>query len=1349
MSVPSNLIPTRITQLPIAPVASEDSILIIVYQGNTYQIRAGDLLSVAGVPVTRQVIAGTGLTGGGQLLNNVTLSVASKGIDGSLMSDTGVTPGIYGNSTNVPVFTVDSTGRVTAATTVPATVSGYVPESRQVIAGTGLTGGGALNTNVTLNANLSNNVPLDNNNSGAAGVSTAIARADHQHPAVDLSDDDEVDGILGLSNGGTARSLTMNPGAIIWSGADGLYVGPPGVYGQVLISGGSSAPLWASIATDAPQPAHYVYIGPTSAPNASPTFRLLVSDDLPSLISGKSITTAAITNSSIDSSPIGASSAAAVTGTTITANTQFTGPGTGLTGTAAALSIGGNAATATSAVTATNVAGGGANRIVFNTGAGATSFVTAPTVANTFLEWSGSAFQWSTNPLGTVTSVGLALPSEFNITNSPVTTSGTLTGAWTSQTANYFLAAPNGSSGTPSFRAMAVADVPTLNQNTTGQAGSVANAVTFTNTGGASPGATFDGSAARTIDYSTVGAPKADGTGASGTWNIDISGNAATATSATTATNLAGGAAGSIPYQTGAGATTFLTASSGVLVGGSTPSYSTAPSLTGTNFSSIPNGALQNSSFTVGSTSISLGGSAAALAGLTSVTVTQPPSAALQLATKQYVDDQVATGIDVHSPVRVETPAALNATYTPGGTSVTVTDIAGGTTLTFSTSPSLSVNDQIVFSSTSNGIVAGTAYYVYSVPASNQVTLSLSYNGPEITTLTNGTGLSIGGLVNAGVGATLTNAGANAAIQIDGITLSATNRVLVYNQVNAYENGVYTVTTVGTPDPGGTPWVLTRSTDTDRYRPDSTAGLGQGDYFFVQEGNTGAGESYILTTNNPLIIGTTNLTFTQFSASQVYSAGTGLTLSGTQFSLTAPVVTTLGGTGLSSYTTGDLLYYSTGTALSKLGIGTATYLLTSSGSAPQWSDPTGVTVGNATNAVNATNATNATSATTATNVAGGAAGSLLYQTGASTTTSLALGASSYLLTAGGSAPQWSDPATVTVGSATTATNANNVAVTASTTNATFYPTFVDTTTGNQAIEVGAGLTFNPSTNVLTTTTFSGALSGNATTATTSTNVAGGSANQIVFNTGAGTTSFITAPTVANTYLEWSGSAFQWSTNPLGTVTSVGLALPSEFTISNSPVTTSGTLTGAWANQTANYVLAGPTTGPSATPTFRALVNDDVPNTLTGKTYNGLTLAANATGFQIAGGTSSKTMVFTNSITLSGTDSTTITLPATTGTVALDNQQFYIGTTQVAINRASASLSLTGVNIDGSAGSATNATNSANIAITDDTTTNATMYPVWVTANTGNLPAKVTSSKLSFNPSTGVLTATGGISGGTF
>lgn len=62
----------------------------------------------------------------------------------------------------------------------------------------------------------------------------------------------------------------------------------------------------------------------------------------------------------------------------------------------------------------------------------------------------------------------------------------------------------------------------------------------------------------------------------------------------------------------------------------------------------------------------------------------------------------------------------------------------------------------------------------------------------------------------------------------------------------------------------------------------------------------------------------------------------------------------------------------------------------------------------------------------------------------------------------------------------------------------------------------------------------------------------------------------------------------------GTVTSVGLSLPAEFNVTGSPVTTSGTLTGAWATETANRVFAGPASGGAATPTFRALVAGDLP-----------------------------------------------------------------------------------------------------------------------------------------------------------
>ena len=63
----------------------------------------------------------------------------------------------------------------------------------------------------------------------------------------------------------------------------------------------------------------------------------------------------------------------------------------------------------------------------------------------------------------------------------------------------------------------------------------------------------------------------------------------------------------------------------------------------------------------------------------------------------------------------------------------------------------------------------------------------------------------------------------------------------------------------------------------------------------------------------------------------------------------------------------------------------------------------------------------------------------------------------------------------------------------------------------------------------------------------------------------------------------------------GTVTSVGLAMPGQFSVSNSPVTSSGTLTVAWANQSANTVLAGPSSGASSAPSFRKLVAADLPS----------------------------------------------------------------------------------------------------------------------------------------------------------
>jgi hypothetical protein len=107
--------------------------------------------------------------------------------------------------------------------------------------------------------------------------------------------------------------------------------------------------------------------------------------------------------------------------------------------------------------------------------------------------------------------------------------------------------------------------------------------------------------------------------------------------------------------------------------------------------------------------------------------------------------------------------------------------------------------------------------------------------------------------------------------------------------------------------------VLTRSSDANTYVSASPTGLSEGSTVFVQQGTTGAGETYTCNTQGTITFGTTNITFAQISSAQIYSAGTGLTLSGTQFSLTNPVATTLGGTGLATFGAANRAIFSSGT----------------------------------------------------------------------------------------------------------------------------------------------------------------------------------------------------------------------------------------------------------------------------------------------------------------------------------------------------------------------------------------------------------------------------------------------------
>lgn len=335
MTVPSNLIPTLITSLPVAPVPTPTATMVCVIGGVTYQVPFIDLQSTVSVPATRMINTGGGLQGGGNLSADRTLSIATAGVTTDKLATTGVVAGTYGSGTMIPVVTVNAQGQVTSVTEASLVISGYVPDTRQIIAGTGLSGGGNLQANRTLSVNFSNTNPLSVG-SATPGVSNVAAREDHVHPAVDLADATEVTGILPLTQGGTGQQVLNNvQGAVWYNDGTGFAQTVAGVLGQVLVSNGSSAPSWGSALIVSDQPANYVYAGPTSGAAAPTAFRLLVNADIPATLTGKTMSGSLNTFSNIGN--------ASLTNSSVTyngVNVALGGSGTITATTTAALTVG-------------------------------------------------------------------------------------------------------------------------------------------------------------------------------------------------------------------------------------------------------------------------------------------------------------------------------------------------------------------------------------------------------------------------------------------------------------------------------------------------------------------------------------------------------------------------------------------------------------------------------------------------------------------------------------------------------------------------------------------------------------------------------------------------------------------------------------------------------------------------------------------------------------------------------------------------------------------------------------------------------------------------------------------------
>lgn len=230
-----------------------------------------------------------------------------------------------------------------------------------------------------------------------------------------------------------------------------------------------------------------------------------------------------------------------------------------------------------------------------------------------------------------------------------------------------------------------------------------------------------------------------------------------------------------------------------------------------------------------------------------------------------------------------------NSSLTIGSTNIalgaTSATLAGLTTVTLTQDPV-------------SALQASTKQYVDNQVAtvSNQTfhTASAAASTANLTaTYSNGT---------AGVGATLTNSGVQAAFVIDGYTASISDRILIKDQTTGAQNGIYTVTTLGTIL---TNWVLTRATDFDATGSGPNY-IETGASTFVTSGTVNASTGWVLTTTGTITVGTTSLTFAQTSSSSSVTVTSPLLKTGSVISLQT-VPTTLGGTGLATLTAYNVL----------------------------------------------------------------------------------------------------------------------------------------------------------------------------------------------------------------------------------------------------------------------------------------------------------------------------------------------------------------------------------------------------------------------------------------------------------
>jgi hypothetical protein len=549
-------------------------------------------------------------------------------------------------------------------------------------------------------------------------------------------------------------------------------------------------------------------------------------------------------------------------------------------------------------------------------------------------------------------------------------------------------------------------------------------------------------------------------------------------------------------------------------------------------------------------------------------------------------------------------------------------------------------------------------------------------------------------------------------LDVDGQNADAGFRILVQSQANAVQNGVYTVTTEGD---ASTAYILTRATDSD-----TSATLTQGSYYFVNAGDTLAYYAFVVNTVGTIVFGTTNITFGEFSRVPAYLGTSPINVSGQTISLTT-VPVSKGGTNLTTFVAGDVVYANTANTISALAIGSQyNSLVVSAGGLPSWGN---VALGSA-NAVSGTlGATNGgTGQSTYT------LGDTLYANATNTVAKLAGNITTtkkYLQQVGdganSAAPSWVQIAGGDIsGLGTMSTqDANAVAITGGSLN--------NVTIGASTPNTGAFTTLNAA-NITASTLFTG--NGSAINSINASNISSGTIDNA--RTSANTSNSASTIVLRDSNGSFGANIISAAFSGNGSaLTSINASNLSSGTVANARTTA------ATANGASTIVLrdssggfgAGNITAVSISGNGVALTAINASNIASGTIDNARTTAASANGAStiVLRGASGEFAAGTITATFSGDGSAVNSINASnisSGTVA---------TARLATGTANNTTYLRG--------DQTWASISAGISITNDTTTDASYFPIFTSVNTGTISAaNVSSSELIFNPGTNALTA---------